>query len=97
MFVKKNFVVVLSVFMMFNLFAKTDFIPICYQGKYGFIDKNKDVKIPVCYEKVHYGDYDFVIAEKNRDVHVVFDTNATKFLVPNMNLDFIKFRLSQII
>ena len=78
MFVKKNFVVVLSIFMMLNLFAKTDFIPICYQGKYGFIDKNKEVKIPVCYEKVHYGDYDFVIAEKNRDVHVVFDTNGNE-------------------
>ena len=76
--IKNKIYILFSIILSMNIFAKTEMIPICYKDSYGFIDNNFEVKIPVCNKIIHFGDYDYVIVEKTKNEHVVYDSNCNE-------------------
>ena len=70
-------------------FAKTELIPICYQGKFGFIDKNFEVKLPTVYKSFCFSnDMEYIVvsrADININSYEILDkTGAVVFQHDNI-------------
>ena len=64
-------------------FAKTELIPICYQNKFGFIDKDFEVKIPIVYKSFCFSnDMEYIVCSRDENNGIVYEIlDKTGFVV----------------